>query len=185
MAEKQEPPQPEALREITIQLDNYDDIFSDFDPRPFANRELSEDFLKEISRRYHEDRKGRFEVHFTLPASSRDPSQEALIKKRLREHFAFVASRENEFVNRTKGRGYLFMAVGFLILLADTGLFFTLHEDSPLYHVLSILLIPAGWFGMFTGIGKVVDDPYDAVERKKVYEKFEKANYIFTSDERE
>jgi hypothetical protein len=92
-----------SLREITIQLDVYDDIFSDFDPRPYQERELSEDFLKEIQRRYLEDNRGRFEIHFTIPSSERDTKEEALIKKRLREHFLSMAKAESDGIKRTRG----------------------------------------------------------------------------------
>jgi hypothetical protein len=176
---------PDKIREITIMLDTYEDIFSDFDPRPFAQRALSEDFLKEVSRRYLEDRRGRFEVHFTMPSSDRDLREEALIKKRLREHFSFMAGREDETVRKIKGRGALYISLGILVLLAEAYLFFVFKEESLLYHLLSILLVPAGWYGMFTGIGKLLDEPYDAAEKKKIYEKFERANYIFISDDRE
>jgi hypothetical protein len=175
----------EKIREITIMLDTYEDIFSDFDPRPFAQRQLSEDFLKEVSRRYMEDKRGRFEVHFTLPASDRDPKEEALIKKRLREHFSFMASREDEIVRKIKSRGAFYISLGIVVLLAEAYLFFVFKEDSLLYHLLSIILVPAGWYGMFTGIGKLLDEPYEAAEKKKVYEKFERANYVFISDDLE
>jgi len=184
MAE-QEGRQAEALREITITLDTYDDIFSDFDPRPYEERELSEDFLKEIGRRYLESRHGRFEVRFTIPPSMRELRSESLIKKRLREHFASMVAREQEIITRTKNKGYLYIAIGILVLLADAYFFFILNDENVLYHLLTILLVPAGWYGMFTGIGKVVDEPFDSVERKKIHEKFEKASYIFISDERE
>lgn len=174
-----------ALREIAITLDTYDDIFSDFDPRPYDKREMSEDFLKEISRRYMEGKHGRFEVHFTIPSAVRDLKEEALIKKRLREQFTFMVKRESEAIRKTKGRGYFYMVVGFLILLLDTYFYFFLSYDSVFYHLLSILLVPAGWYGMFTGIGKVIDEPFDASERKKLHEKFERAEFSFMSDELE
>jgi len=175
----------EQLREITIMLDNYDDIFSDFDPRPYPGRELSEDFLKEIQRRYLEDRKGRFEVHFTIPAAERDMKEEALIKKRLREHFAVMVKRENHTIGRITQRGYAYILIGFLVLLLNVIAYYELEESNPLYQVISIMLVPAGWYGMFTGIGKVIDEPYDAADRRNQHEKFEKANYVFMSDERE
>ncbi len=173
----------ESMREIAITLDVYDDIFSDFDPRPYSQRELSEDFLKEIGRRYMENKKGRFEVRFTIPSSQCDPKAEVLIKKRLREHFSFMVKRETENINKTKHRGYLYILIGALVLLADTYFFFMFHEESLFYQLLSILLIPAGWYGMFTGIGKVVDEPFESVEKKALYEKFEKANYVFLPQE--
>ena len=174
-----------ALRDISITLDTYDDIFSDFDPRPYSQREMSEDFLKEISRRYMEGKHGRFEVHFTMPSAERDLKAEALIKKRLREQFTFMVKRETEAIQKTKNRGYFYMFIGFLILLLDTYFYFYLSYESIFYHLITILLVPAGWYGMFTGIGKVIDEPYDATERKKLHEKFERADFSFMSNELE
>ncbi len=174
-----------GMREITIQLDTYDDIFSDFDPRPYSQRALSEDFLKEAQRRYLENRRGRFEVHFTIPSSGRDLKEEALIKKRLREHFAIAARREGDLIQSTRKRGLWYMLIGALVLLANVYTFFLFNEESLVYQLLTVILVPAGWYGMFTGIGKVVDEPYDAAIRKGICEKFERANYVFMSDERE
>jgi len=183
MGMEKQPEGASALREIAITLDTYDDIFSDFDPRPYSQREMSEDFLKEMSRRYMEGKHGRFEVHFTIPSAERDLKAEALIKKRLRDHFTFMVKRESEVIQKTKNRGYLYMLIGFSILLIDT--YFYLSYESVFYHLITILLVPAGWYGMFTGIGKVIHEPYDASERKKLHEKFERADFSFMSDDLE
>ena len=177
--------EPEELREITITLDTYDDIFSDFDPRPYQERELSEDFLKEIQRRYMENKKGRFEVHFTVPSMERDVKEEALIKKRLREHFAFMMKEEEEIIKKTKQRGYAYLLIGAAVLLSDVFAVFWLLESNLVYKIISILLVPAGWYGMYTGLEKIIDEPFSAVDRKMIYEKFEKANYVFMSEELE
>ncbi len=173
------------LREITITLDTYDDIFSDFDPRPYPQRELSEDFLKEIQRRYMEDKRGRFEVHFTIPSTERDTREEALIKKRLREHFGFVAARESDTIRATKTRGWFYILAGAIVLLANVFALYALNESNVFYQILSVLLVPAGWYGMYTGMGKVIDEPFSSVEKKSLYEKFERANYVFMSEELE
>ena len=174
-----------ALREITIMLDTYDDIFSDFDPRPYQKRALSEDFLKEMQRRYLEDKRGRFEVSFTIPAAERDIAAENLIKRRLREHFAFMSRREQDAITYIKRRGYAYIIVGAVVLLANVYSLAVLNESNLFYQILSVILVPAGWYGMWTGIGKVVDEPSEAVNRKALSEKFEKANYIFLSAEEE
>ncbi|VVC01990.1 Uncharacterised protein [uncultured archaeon] len=185
MAEPEADDGASDMREITIQLDTYDDIFSDFDPRPFHSRELSDDFIKEMRKRYLEDKRGRFEVRFTMPSSERDLREEALIKKRLREHFAAMAAREDEAVSSIRAKGYIYMVIGAIVLVADVFALFVLNESSVFYKILSVLLVPAGWYGMFEGMGKVIDQPNEALERKGVDEKFEKANYIFMSEEME
>ena len=40
------------LAEISILLDSYDDIFSDFDPSPYSERTLSDDYFNINDRRF-------------------------------------------------------------------------------------------------------------------------------------
>ena len=50
--EKEEQINAKKFREgnISIVLDSYDDLFSDFDPRPYRIRALSDDFLLECKK---------------------------------------------------------------------------------------------------------------------------------------
>ena len=48
------------LKEIGIVIDSWDDVFSDFDPRPLSERTVSGDFVDELKKRYKETRRGRF-----------------------------------------------------------------------------------------------------------------------------
>ena len=55
---------------ISLILDNYDDIFSDFDPRPYTVRALSDDFLNECRKAIIE--KGEnIELRFLLSKKQR------------------------------------------------------------------------------------------------------------------
>ena len=40
------------IKEISIAIDTWDDMFSDFDPRPFNMRALSEDVMAELKKRH-------------------------------------------------------------------------------------------------------------------------------------
>ncbi len=185
--EKQKQPgesEQQGLRDISIVLDNYDDIFSDFDPRPYSQRELSEDFIKELSRRYLEDSKGKFEVRFLIPAYERDPKGEAVIKKRLREHFLREERTVAEEIRIVRGRGLAFIAVGITLLLAEAFIAIS-YKDSVVVAVIGILFLPAGWFGVWTGIEKLLDTGPRILQQKAAHEKFSKCNYIFISDDRE
>src|SRR3989344_4144937 len=73
-------------RNISLILNDYNDIFSDFDPRPFASRALSDDFLVECKKAAR-DKEGSIELRLLVPKKKRDQKSEYEIKKRLREHF--------------------------------------------------------------------------------------------------
>ena len=169
-------------REISIALDTYDDLFSDFDPRPYASRELSRDLLDEVQRRYVETPSDRIEVRFTIPAPVRDPRAETLIKKRLREHFIFeerVLQVEIESLAKT-GTGWFITgaALQFLVL----GLLLWFGDANTYARAADVILGPAGWYGLFSGMDKLVLEPHNIRRRQVVWERFGKASFIFIDD---
>src|SRR3989338_1417499 len=76
------------MSEISLWLDNYDDIFSDFDPRPYSLRSLSDDFLFEAKKASRDKDANRLELRFLISQEHRDSKVEATVKKRLRDHFS-------------------------------------------------------------------------------------------------
>ena len=95
-----------------------------------------------------------------------------------------MQDQEDE-IARIRGQGYWYTVIGAAILFLNVAAFYAFHETSVTYQVVSVMMVPAGWYGMFTGIGKVIDEPASLVEREKLYSKFEKAEYIFLSEEKE
>src|SRR4051812_5168600 len=74
-------------RDISIWIDNYDDVFSDFDPRPYSERNVSVDFLYEVKRVCHESNFHINELKLLVPERIRDKEKESIIVKRLHLHF--------------------------------------------------------------------------------------------------
>jgi hypothetical protein len=72
---------------ISLRLEQYDDIFSDFDIRQYSERALSVDFLSEIKRASVDKGNGGIELILNLPADQRNESTEGPIKERLNKHF--------------------------------------------------------------------------------------------------
>ncbi len=170
--------------EMLVWLDTYDDIFSDFDPRPYAQRELSDDFLKELGRRYMENTKGGLEVHFHIPAQAREARLEGIIRKRLREHFAHELHELRAQIKERKGQGLRYLAIGFGLLLVDV-LINYVQIDALTVKIASILITPAGWFALWTGMERVVQVPYKLEHLRSFYERFSKCNYSFVTHDAE
>jgi hypothetical protein len=78
---------------VSLWLDTYEDIFSDFDPHPYAQRALSEDFLAEARRAVRDRRDEVPELRFLVPTHIRNLEDETTIRKRLRDHFRRHADR--------------------------------------------------------------------------------------------
>ena len=173
-----------AMGELVVRLDTYDDIFSDFDPRPHARRELSDDLLKELGRRYRENPKGGPEVRFYIPAYAREPKLEGVIRKRLKEHFGQERQKVKAQIKAHRHKGMRYMGIGFALLLAQ--LLITLWKPGELWsEMVGLILTPAGWFSLWTGMEKTVEVPYALEQQRAFLDKFAKCNYIFMTEDRE
>ncbi|RLG19284.1 hypothetical protein DRN67_03105 [Candidatus Micrarchaeota archaeon] len=185
MAEKKKEEMEKAvveIRDVSIALDRYSDIFSDFDPRPFSKRELSEDFLKELERRILTDVRGNFEIRFYLPKALRDEKAEDIIIKRLKAYFRATMREIEKQDEGIKKSGITFIITGIIAL----AIYAFLVPDLTMGAVptmLEILLVPIGWFFMWEGLGKILLGERDRLKKKiDFYKKLSKANFIFLSE---
>ena len=171
----------ELLRksEISILLDVYDDIFSDFDPRPYLQRALSDDLLLEAKKATY-GREGTFQLRFMIPHHLRKLDHEVLIKRRLRDHFRKHFLLLEEEVARTKRRAWRMASLGALMLIIAT-LVSIYGGEGVWTHILLVLLEPAGWFTAWTGL----DQLFYTVEEKKpdldFYRKMSNVEILFIS----
>src|SRR4051812_46940136 len=85
----------ELLRkaELSIWLDTYDDIFSDFDPRPYSERALSDDFINEARKMVREKPTGTIELKLLMPSELRNNETENIIINSLHSHFKIYANQ--------------------------------------------------------------------------------------------
>jgi hypothetical protein len=145
------------LSEISLVLDTYDDIFSDFDPRTFDKRSLSDDFLSELKRATRSNKTGIIELNFLIPLEQRKEETENKIKKRLRDYFRKHYEEVRKEVDSFRGVGIAMIVFG-LVLSILTALFVIPHESENVWWgVLLILVEPAAWFTIWEGANKVFD----------------------------
>lgn len=167
-----------AKGEISLWLDTYDDIFSDFDPRPYSKRALSDDFIFEAQKVSKEVKPGLLELRLLIPHDQRNVSQENTIKERIRKHFEhqFVTLQEERTKNVKKG---IMLAVsGFVLLLIASYLSYLEVENVPgsfFIHFLLVLFEPAGWFIGWYGLDHVF---YLAREKKSDHEFYQKMSKL-------
>lgn len=170
------------INSIQIALDGYDDIFSDFDPSPYGQRILSDDFIKEMQKRYIETKKGDFEVRFSLPAAFRDSKTETTIKKRLKDYFHSQMKEIESEIQKHRGMGIMRFAAGFVLLSVELLIRLYLAQQLGL-ELLGVILVPAGWFLMYSGLEQIFDSPYKFKDQQRFARKFHNAIYLFVSEE--
>ena len=171
------------MSEISLWIDDYDDIFSDFDPRPFAVRALSDDFLLEARKAIIAKPDGRPELKFLIPLDKRDVTLENIIRRRLKDYFEKHKLLEKKEISQIKKRGVSLIFVGFVMMLISSFLYSNLiHISSEVWRgFLIILTEPAGWFLFWIGGEQL----FYEVRRKRpdidFYKKMTEAEISFSS----
>ncbi|TND10276.1 MAG: Uncharacterized protein FD123_524 [Bacteroidetes bacterium] len=177
-AAKSQKPAGTKGRHIGLWLDVYDDIFSDFDPRPFASRNISDDFLAEINKRYREDSDGIVEIQLLMPAEKRAPETEEIIVKRIHGYFRKKHTETGAEQNRLRRNGILMTAAGMLILFA-AGIVVMLDSKSLARNLLLVIFEPAGWFLCWTGLDTFVFSRRRQRPQLDFYSRMVKCRVIF------
>ena len=157
------------LREgnISLILDSYDDIFSDFDPRPYTVKQLSDDFLTEC-KKASVDKDKELELRFLVPKHKRNTNHEYEIRKRLRTHFQKHYKEKEEEIKGIKKEGLVWFFLGAVVMLMST---YVYKFPGFLFEFIFVISQPAGWFFFWEGLGKIFKD---AVQKKPDYEFYRK-----------
>lgn len=147
---------PVEIPEIVLRLEHYNDIFSDFDIRPYSKRALSIDFLDEIKRATSDKENGAVELIFHVPEKDRDEGMETTIRGRLVEHFKRHHHLLAEEKKRITKLGIWMVAMGVVCMVAAT---FVVFEDPSRNLLLSFLVVflePAAWFLLWEGMDQII-----------------------------
>lgn len=163
---------------VSLLLDSYDAIFSDFDPRPYAERALSDDFLVEVKRAVREANTGALEMRFLIPKHLKNTHEEVVIKERLHHYFlkqVHFAEKNGQGIMK-KGIGMA--VIGFVLLFVST---YLSHQLAPSLFVdfLKVLMEPAGWFTIWYGFDRIFYDAKSLRPELAFYQKMSKAEVHF------
>lgn len=169
------------MSEIGLWLDHYDDIFSDFDPRHYSERALSDDFLQEAKRASRDKVTGAIEIKFLVPKHRRNSYLEAIIKKRLRQHFRKHYLQMKAEKIKTINQGLTFALMGIFLMFIATYILVTFPAKNILSSFLVVLLEPGGWFLFWEGLDQAVFEVRKINPDVEFYEKMSRAGIHFVS----
>ena len=171
----------EDSEEVKFTIDQYEDIFSDFDPRPFSEKGLSEDFLFEIERAVMSKYADNLKFTIMVPDKNRSPKDENVIKERLKRHFKKHLRLLMEQRKRILNKGIAFVVVGAILMIIATYLFFKFENKSFITSFFTILLEPASWFLLWEGMDLVIFESKKADPTLQFYERMSNINVNFAS----
>jgi len=141
---------PETI-DISIWIDSYSDIFSDFDPRSFSERTISDDFIAQV-KKVSRDTKGKVSVlKLLVPMGMQKDDHEKNIKKRLQNYFYNIHQQLQEELRQAKVKGIYFSVTGVALMVIASYISFLKLSNFPVKLVL-VLFEPGGWFLFWTGL---------------------------------
>lgn len=167
------------LSEVAIVIDNWDDIFSDFDPRPLIERTVSGDFIEELKKRYRETKVGKYAITLYVPEILKNPNSERMVRQRLKKHFQYLYLVEKKNLQRLRMRGAAFILLGISSLSILTIVTYYAVFQELILELIGIILMPLGWFGIWEGFSKIVDTSPTLLRRRQLFHKLATASYCF------
>lgn len=163
---------------VSLLLDSYDGVFSDFDPRPFSERAISDDFLSHAKKATVEVGDGNFELRFLIPKHLKNVHEESTIRDRLHRHFRKHLAILEHDAKRLILKGVLLTALGFLLMFFAA----LLNHSQPTgleLDFLKILFEPSGWFLVWYGLDQIFYFSKEAKPDLQFYRKMVKAELHF------
>lgn len=140
---------------VGLGIDSYDDLFSDFDPRSFHERELSQDFLDELRRFFFHKAPESLDIILLIPATRRRPRDEQVIKKRLHIYFQRKYRETQKSLKHASTKNVLKILFALCIMVV-TG-FLAVNAGQVLWkNILKVMLEPASWFLFWTSIDDLI-----------------------------
>jgi len=162
---------------ISLILDSYDDIFSDFDPRHYPEKALSDDFLEECKRAVRDKKEDfKLELRLLVPKFKRSVIDEINIKKRLKNHFQKHFLEKEKERNSLRKNGILLFSIGAIMTFASTLIY---PYKGMLSNFLLVLLEPAGWFTIWNGLDKFFFETKNKKSEIEFYRKMSKLEILF------
>lgn len=167
-------------RDISIWLDTYDDLFSDFDPRSFSERNISDDFLNELKKVSREKDESVDELLLLIPEGQRDHEKESIISRRIHSFFRKNVHLYQQQVKSQKMNGFMYVLVAVVVMLGATYIS-SLKSENILMHISLIILEPAGWFLMWEGLDNLINSSRKKMPELDFYNKMSKCKIVFRS----
>jgi len=166
-------------RNLPLILTSYNDIFSSFDPRPYSERALSDDFLFECKRAAIDKSEEGIEIILSIPKNKRNSAEESKIKNRLRAHFHMHYTEKLNLLKKIRLTGGGWTLLGFIFMMISAFLVTYISEAGLLINLLEGSLVPAGWFFFWEGLDTLLIEIKEKEPDFKFYKKMANAHILF------
>ena len=129
---------------IKVSLDDYDDVYDDWDPSPFKKRDIEDEF-NDFVVNSSEDIPLNFNIEIVLylPESKKDLKKEVALISAYKNHYSYAIQRlvKKKLNINKKTLSYLFLSILFLSI----GYFFIKDTQNVFLNVLHEGIFIGGW----------------------------------------
>nr|WP_208677006.1 hypothetical protein [Synechococcus elongatus]AZB72794.1 hypothetical protein DOP62_08785 [Synechococcus elongatus PCC 11801] len=164
---------------IEISLDQYSDVFNEWDPAPFKRRDLDpylqqylEESSDEIPLRYP------LEICFQLPQGLRDRSLETKVCDGFHNCLTFRLYLLNQEQQRLNRYVFLFVLAGFSLIGSAT-LFRDRLGETILVSTLLEGVVVSGWVFLWEAVSLIIFKKREIHHRYRSYQRLQQAPIIF------
>ena len=168
------------MAELSLWLDYYDDIYSDFDSRHYGKRRISDDFLFELRNalRYKEERPN--DLILLLPGDKRNEPDEKMIAASLKDFFTSMYRINADKCRHKLNRGIIFGITGITIMVINAIAAFNGPQSFALI-ALRIVLEPAGWFLLWAAFDFLFYNWQELKKERNFFRELAETNIHFKS----
>lgn len=164
---------------IEVSLDDYDDIYDDWDPSPFKKRDIEDEFDDFIVNSSEDIPLNLgISIILYLPASKLDHKKEATLKAAYQNYYSYALDRI--YKQRTnlqkKNIAYLFLS----ILLLSMGYFFFKEGQSVFLSVLNEGVLIGGWVFLWEFFTNILIKTSELRTTYRIYKRLYNAEIRFT-----
>lgn len=147
---------PMQAWKMSLILDTYTDIFSSFDPRPYEERALSDDFLDECKKMVLDTWIDLIELRLMMPESNREIHNEETIKKRLHGYFITQAHIQEKLRRKDMLRSRGMVGIGIVIWVAVSTVLHMYQTEDIYTTIITVVWEPASWLLIWNGTDKLL-----------------------------
>jgi hypothetical protein len=168
------------MAELSLWLDYYDDIYSDFDSRNYQKRRVSEDFLHELRNALKYRKERVHDLVLLLPVEKRDEPNETAIMESLKSFFNAQFQAHLDNCRKKYKRGIFLGIAGILIMIFNSFISFKSSQSLPLV-ALRVLMEPAGWFLLWVSFDFLFYDWNDLKKEREFFRELSEMKIHFRS----
>jgi hypothetical protein len=174
-------PKEKGTKEIMFNLNHYDDLFSDFDNKPYHQRAISDDFIQELKREFSEGHCQDVTLRMIVLEKHRNPRMEIIIKRRIEEFFKKQFNKLNKERKKQIITSISLIVIGLILLLFKYFLINLFKINTQ--NVFFIIIEPVSWFLFWEGSYILFFETKSNKLEFEMYKKMSKSKIIFSDND--